>query len=155
MRAGGGPYLPMRRVEDLMVPTPGGGEVPVRVYLPSLSPPVRLPVVLWVHGGGWVVGSVASYDQCCRRIAAWGNVCVVSVEYRRSPEHRYPCGLDDVAAAYAYTVTTLAQEYNTVRIHTHRDRTAAPWCNREGLIEVYYVVLCIGGGWGAVCGGGG
>jgi hypothetical protein len=68
-------------------------------------------------------------------------VVVVSVEYRRSPEHRYPCGLDDVAAAYAYTVTTLAQEYNTVSIHTHRDRTAAPWSsNREGLIEVYYDV---------------
>jgi acetyl esterase/lipase len=131
----------MRRVEDLHVPRPpqhdeqpheeakeekekqeeDPGLVPVRLYLPTVGPVAEpLPLLVWLHGGGWVLGSVASYDQCCRRLAQWGNVAVLSIDYRRGPEHRYPCAVDDAEAAYVYAVTTLAQDtYPQARRHAH------------------------------------
>lgn len=125
MRVAGGPYIPVRRIEDMAAPPlPGtpGPAVPVRVYLPSLAPASRLPLVLFSHGGGWVVGSVASYDQCCRRLAVMGQAVVVSVDYRRGPEHQYPAALDDVEAAYHWAVTTLAQHH-----YPQARKASQPW----------------------------
>jgi acetyl esterase len=73
------------------------GGVPVRVYRPS--PDDGLPVVVYLHGGGWVLGSVDVYDTVTRRLANAANAIVVSVEYRLAPEHPYPAPLDDCWAA--------------------------------------------------------
>ena len=70
--------------------SPGG--VPVRVYEP-LEP--RGTTLVYLHGGGWVVGDVETHDPLCRRVANATGARVVSVDYRLAPEHPYPAGLDD------------------------------------------------------------
>ena len=86
------------RVEDRTVPGPGG-DIPVRLYWPPESDQTPLPVVLFFHGGGWVVGDLDSYDDDARRHAVGTGALVVSVEYRLAPEHPYPAAVDDVWAA--------------------------------------------------------
>ena len=85
--------------EDRTVPGPGG-EVPVRVYRPPSE--VLLPVVVYFHGGGWVIGDIASHDASCHRLAAGVPAVVVSVDYRRAPEHPFPAAVDDCEAVTAW-----------------------------------------------------
>jgi acetyl esterase len=75
--------------------------VPVRVYRPSPDP--DLPVVVYFHGGGWTIGSVAQFDLITRQIANATNAIVVSVEYRLAPEHPFPTPLDDSWRALVWT----------------------------------------------------
>jgi acetyl esterase len=77
-----------------------GGEIPVRIYRPDAQGP--LPVVVYFHGGGWVVGNIASHDTPCHRIAASVPAVVVSVDYRLAPEARFPAAVDDCEAATAW-----------------------------------------------------
>lgn len=74
------------------------GPIPVRVYTPEGSEG-STPAVVYIHGGGWVTGSVATHDGFCRRIAHGAGFRVVSVEYRLAPEHRFPAAVDDSLAA--------------------------------------------------------
>jgi acetyl esterase len=83
-------------VEDTAVPGPAG-EVPVRIYRPAGGGP--RPTIAWFHGGGWVCGSVEQSDVTCRRLAAAAEAVVVSVDYRRAPEARFPGPLEDCLAA--------------------------------------------------------
>jgi acetyl esterase len=91
-----GPAVPVAAVEDQLVPGPAG-ELPVRVYTPEGEPP--FPVVVWFHGGGWVVGTLDTYDPLCRALAAAVPAVVVSVGYRLAPEHRWPAAAEDAYAA--------------------------------------------------------
>ena len=88
---------PVRAVEDRVVRAIEA-DVPVRIYTPraSQSP---LPVLLWLHGGGHVVGSLASYDALCRKLALSADCIVVAVDYRLAPEHKFPAGVVDSFAA--------------------------------------------------------
>jgi acetyl esterase len=74
------------------------GEIPLRIYTPREggSP---FPVLVWLHGGGHVVGSLDSYDALCRSLALQADCVVVSVDYRLAPEHKFPAGVDDSFAA--------------------------------------------------------
>jgi acetyl esterase len=83
----------MASVEDAAEP------VPMRVYRPSAE--VR-PIVLWMHGGGWTLGSVEEHDAFCRHLARATECTVASVGYRLSPEHPFPAGLDDCWAALCW-----------------------------------------------------
>jgi acetyl esterase len=83
-------------VLDRTVPGPAG-EIPVRVYTPAGEGP--LPVVVYFHGGGWVIGDLEVVDQPCRQLASAAGAIVVSVDYRLAPEHRYPAAFDDCYAA--------------------------------------------------------
>ena len=74
--------------------------VPVRVYRPSPSP--NLPVMIFYHGGGWVLGDLDSHDGLCRKIAMAAHCAVVSVGYRRAPEVKYPGPLEDAYAALCW-----------------------------------------------------
>jgi len=69
----------------------------VRLYRPSNRS--GLPVILFVHGGGWIVGSIATHDNVCRKLANRSGAIVVSVGYRLAPENKFPAGLEDVYAA--------------------------------------------------------
>jgi acetyl esterase/lipase len=89
---GTGPAVALQ--EDRLIPGPGG-DIPIRVYVPE-NP---LGAYLFIHGGGWVLGSHTSGDPGLRRIANEAQVAVVSVGYRLAPEHPYPAGLDDCVAA--------------------------------------------------------
>ena len=85
--------------EDRMVPGPEGApEVPVRVYRPAQSTGT-LPGVLWIHGGGYVVGSVGQDDLVAQRVAEEVHCVLVSVDYRLAPEHPFPAPLEDCYAA--------------------------------------------------------
>ncbi len=83
---------PLPRVEDRVIPGPGG-DIPVRIY--ANSDRVDLPVVAFFHGGGWVLSSLDGHDPLARRIAARSDAIVVSVDYRLAPEHPYPAPHDD------------------------------------------------------------
>jgi acetyl esterase len=82
--------------------------VPVRVYRPS--PDDGLPVVVYLHGGGWTIGSVDVYDPVTRMLANAAGAIVVSVDYRLAPEHPYPAPLDDCWRALEW-VTKHAAEF--------------------------------------------
>lgn len=78
-------------IEDRTVPG-SAGEIPVRIYRPHGE---QLPVVVYFHGGGWVIGSIATHDGYCRALANAANAIVVSVDYRLAPEHSFPAAAED------------------------------------------------------------
>ena len=77
--------------------------MPVRIYRPTPEAGPQ-PVLLWFHGGGWVLGSIDGSDPTCRDLAVQAGVVVVSVGYRLAPEHPYPSGVDDCFAALVWVV---------------------------------------------------
>jgi acetyl esterase/lipase len=90
-------------IEDLMVP--GDPDVPVRVYRPRGA----RGAVVWLHGGGFVMGDLETEHPWAVRVARGAGVVVVSVGYRRAPEHRFPAALDDAYAASAWASGHAAQ----------------------------------------------
>ena len=78
---------------DAAADSGGGGGIPIRVYRPDTDGPA--PVLLFFHGGGWVLGTLDSVDGVCRHLADRTEAIVVSVDYRRAPEHPFPAALDD------------------------------------------------------------
>ena len=86
-------------VHDLMAAGPQGG-VPLRLYRPmGASATTVLPVLVYYHGGGWVIGDLDTHDTLCRELANSAGCAVVAVDYRMGPEHRFPAAVDDVLAA--------------------------------------------------------
>jgi acetyl esterase len=85
--------------EDTSVPGPAG-DIPVRIYRPHADKP--LPVVVYFHGGGFVIGDIATHDTICQRLAGGVPAVVVSVDYRLAPEHRFPAAVVDCDAATAW-----------------------------------------------------
>lgn len=83
-----------------------GGGLPARSYRPA-DP--RGATVVFLHGGGWTVGDVADYDGLARRLADRLPAVVVSVEYRRAPEHPFPAAVDDAVAATRWALTHAAE----------------------------------------------
>ena len=94
-----GPAAVVASVAGRVVPGPAG-DLQVRVYTPEGEPP--FPIVVWFHGGGWVVGTLDTYDPLCRALAAAVPAVVVSVDYRLAPEHPYPAAVEDAYAATAW-----------------------------------------------------
>lgn len=76
------------------------GAIPVRLYRPLGSTPgAALPVLVYFHGGGWVIGDLDTHDVLCRSLANGAGCAVASIDYRMGPEHRFPAAVDDVLAA--------------------------------------------------------
>lgn len=84
-------------VVDRTFPGPGG-DIGVRIYRPTTEPDPT-PVVVFFHGGGWVIGTIDTHDAVCRSLANASDHTVVSVDYRLAPEHPYPAAVDDCYAA--------------------------------------------------------
>jgi len=84
---------PVDHVEDRTIPGPGG-DITVRVYRPEGDGSIP-GILLWFHGGGWVLGDLDSTDGMARKLANGSDAVVVSVAYRLAPEHQFPAGLDD------------------------------------------------------------
>ena len=101
-----GPERPVARVENRTIPG-GAGPIPVRVYWPETG--VKLPVLVYYHGGGLVFGTLDSTDRICRTLAADGRVIVVSVDYRLAPEHKFPAAADDSYAAYEHVLSNAGE----------------------------------------------
>lgn len=104
---------PVAGVEDQAVPGLGGA-VPVRVYTPPGKAP--FPVLLYIHGGGWVIGSRDSHDDLCRSLCHRSDAVVVSVDYRRAPEHKFPAALEDCYAALRWCATHASGAGGRVRL---------------------------------------
>jgi len=87
---------PVARVEDRTIPS-ADGDNPIRIYTPAGTPPFG--VLVYFHGGGWVLGNIAMTDQPCRLLANSSGCMVVSAEYRPAPEYKFPAGPEDCYSA--------------------------------------------------------
>ena len=101
-----GGTVEVARVEDFTIPGPGG-DIPARLY--SLAEEAVLPVVVYFHGGGWVIGNITSHDGVCRKLARESGLTVISVDYRLAPENKFPAAAEDCYAA-AKWIADHAQE---------------------------------------------
>jgi acetyl esterase len=94
-----------------------GGALALRIYRgQGTQATADLPCLLFLHGGGWVIGNLDSHDRLCRRLANGAGICVVAVDYRLAPEHPFPAALDDAATALAW----IAAQAKTLRIDAQR-----------------------------------
>ena len=93
------------RVEDRDIAGPGG-PLPIRIYAPAAP---SLGVLVYLHGGGWVIGSIETADAACRALARRTPCTVVSVGYRLAPEHRFPAAVEDALAATQWAVAHAAE----------------------------------------------
>ena len=91
----------MAELVDRAIPGPDGTDLPLRTYRPS-GVGERPPVVVYLHGGGWTIGSVDTHDEPCRALAAGTCAVVVSVDYRLAPEHPFPAAVHDAYAAVCF-----------------------------------------------------
>jgi acetyl esterase len=96
---------PVAHVEDRKIPGPAG-EIPVRIYNPEGPDPK--PVLVWYHGGGWVIGDLEGADFGCRMMANAAGCVVVSIDYRLAPEHKFPAAADDCFAATKWVAENAA-----------------------------------------------
>ncbi|MDQ3931442.1 MAG: alpha/beta hydrolase, partial [Actinomycetota bacterium] len=96
--AGAGPKV--GAVTDERIAT-NAGDLQVRIYRPSGLGP--FPVLVYLHGGGWVVGTLDTYDALCRHLTVRADCLTVSVAYRLAPEHRHPAALEDAYAATCWS----------------------------------------------------
>lgn len=107
------PKAGVAEVRDVTLDT-SAGAVNARLYHPM--PGTTLPLLVFIHGGGWVFGTLDTHDPLCRALAAAAEIAVLSLEYPRAPEHRYPTALDTVRAA----VVTAVAEAGTLGIDAGR-----------------------------------
>lgn len=90
-------------VADRVIDGPGG-PLRLRIYRPPGANPGPLPLVVFFHGGGWVICDLDTHDPTCRRLCVGANAVVVSVDYRLAPEHRFPAAPDDCDAATRWAI---------------------------------------------------
>ena len=101
---------PSTGVADRALVIPAAGEQPpiaARLYIPDGLPPGS-PLLVYLHGGGWVTGSLNSHDAVCRFLAESSDVRVLAVEYRLAPEHPFPAAVHDAVTAFRYARTNAA-----------------------------------------------
>jgi acetyl esterase len=91
------------RVDDRVIPG-AGNDIAARVYTPQEAIGGAAPLLLWLHGGGWVIGDLDTADATARALANRSGAVVVSVGYRLAPEHTAPAALDDALAALTWAV---------------------------------------------------
>jgi acetyl esterase len=98
------PRAPIARIENLQV-AGGNGPLAARLYAPKTRDQApALPVLLYLHGGGFTIGSLETHDSLCRQLALRSGAAVLSLDYRLAPEHRFPAAVDDSWAALAWLV---------------------------------------------------
>lgn len=94
--------MPVGKVENRGIPGPGG-QIPIRIYWPA-SGNSPFPVIHYIHGGGWVIADLDTYDSSPRALANAANAIVVSSHYRQAPEHPFPAAHADSFAAYQWVL---------------------------------------------------
>src|ERR1700761_878409 len=102
------PPLPMGAGRGRDIPGPGG-PLPSRLYVPSVpAPAMAAPLLVYYHGGGWVIGDLDMYDGVCRLFAAASGCMVLSVDYRLAPEHPFPAAIEDGFATFEWAAANAA-----------------------------------------------
>ena len=102
--------------EDQQIPGPDGTAIPIRVYTPAGIGP--FPVILYFHGGGFVIATNDTYDASLRALVNTANAIVVSVEYRKAPQYPYPAAFNDATASYEWLL------HNAASINGNPDKIA-------------------------------
>jgi len=126
------PRQALERVETFAIPTRDGADLPVRLYAPTSA---SHPVLIYFHGGGFTVGSIASHDALCRRLSHLAHCAVLSLDYRLAPEHVFPTAHQDAWDAVQW-VASHGKGYalDTARIAVGGDSaggTLAAYCAIE------------------------
>ncbi len=96
---------PVANVENRLIPGPDA-DIPIRIYTPRGTGP--FPVLVYFHGGGWVLNDLDTHDDVCRSLTNRARCIVVSVDYRLAPEHKFPAAPNDAYAAIQWVVTNIA-----------------------------------------------
>lgn len=103
------PPIPMARIEAREIPGPGG-ILPARFYVPAGLPAGEpAPLLLFFHGGGWVIGDLDTHDGVCRFLAATAGVTVLAIDYRLAPEHPFPAPVEDAWASFAWAAANAGE----------------------------------------------
>jgi acetyl esterase len=126
------PAPKLKRAEDFSIPARDGYVLPARLVSPSLD---ALPVLLYFHGGGFTIGSVATHDNLCRQLAQRAHCTVISVDYRLAPEHKFPTAVHDAWDA----LTWIAANGTTLRVDS--DRIAVGGDSAGGTLATVCAVL--------------
>jgi acetyl esterase len=100
-----GTPIPMAKIEALTLPGPVDA-IPAQLYVPLIDGP--RPLIVYFHGGGWVVGGLDTHDSTCRFLAHHADALVLAIDYRLAPEHRFPAAVDDALAAFQWAVREAA-----------------------------------------------
>jgi acetyl esterase len=107
------PRAALPRVEDIRIPASDGTQLSARLYADLRE---NLPVLLYLHGGGFTIGNLETHDSLCRQLARRSGAAVVALDYRLAPEHRFPCAVEDAWAAMLW----LAQHASTIGLDGSR-----------------------------------
>jgi acetyl esterase len=107
-----GPAEPVDHVEDFQIEGPRGA-IPLRLYRPRSDAP--RPLLIWVHGGGFILGDLDTCDVPLRALANRSGCAVLAVDYRLAPEHPFPAGIEDGYAALVWAAAQ-AREFGASRI---------------------------------------
>ena len=99
---------PVPQVRDISIPT-AAGPIPARVYGPAARGSAPAPLIVYWHGGGWVIADLDTYDASARALQAETGAVVLSVHYRQAPEHKFPAAHEDAVAAYRWAVSNGAR----------------------------------------------
>jgi len=101
--------IKVRDIDDERIKGPAG-KIPLRVYEPQGEKPAAgWPVIVYYHGGGFVIATIDTYDGSCRALANITGAVVVAVEYRKAPENKYPAQVDDAFAAYQWVCANASE----------------------------------------------
>ena len=103
------PARPMARLMDFSLQARDGYELPARLYVPQTDAGTVWPTLLYFHGGGFTIGSIATHDVLCRELSHLAQCAVVSVEYRLAPEHKFPTAANDAWDALQALVAMTAE----------------------------------------------
>jgi acetyl esterase len=103
-----GPPRPMARAEGVAIPGPAG-TIPARLYVALGAPRPPQPLLVYFHGGGWVIGDLETHDGLCRFLAAHSGCRVLSVDYRLAPEDPFPAPIEDAFAAFSWAAENAAE----------------------------------------------
>ena len=98
--------MPVGGIANQTIPGPANNQIPLRIYTPQGNGP--FPVLVYYHGGGFVIGTIDAYDASCRELCDMADCVVVSVEYRKAPENKFPAAIDDSYAAYEWVTKNAA-----------------------------------------------
>ncbi len=128
------PRAPLPRVEEITLPGAGGVALPARLYAPSTD---LLPVLLYLHGGGFTIGNLETHDSLCRQFALRSGAAVIALDYRLAPEHRFPTAVDDCWAA----LRALAQPDTGARLGLDTTRPAVGGDSAGGTLAAVCALL--------------
>ncbi len=119
----------LRRVENFTMALSDGTLLRARLYADQPADAAPLPVLLYLHGGGFVIGDLDSHDSLCRQLALRSGGAVVALDYRLAPEHRFPTAVDDAWAAMAWlAVNGAAHGLDATRLAVGGDSAGGTLC---------------------------